>query len=98
MNDLLVLCYHAVSHTWPAALSVTPEALDRQLGQLTRRGYRGARFTDVVLGGRGGAGSWPSRSTTATARSSSRQSRSSTATGSPARSTCPPTGRATRGR
>src|SRR4051794_41979567 len=55
MNDLLVLCYHAVSHTWPAALSVTPEALDRQLGQLTRRGYRGARFTDVVLGraGRG---------------------------------------------
>jgi peptidoglycan/xylan/chitin deacetylase (PgdA/CDA1 family) len=55
MNDLLVLCYHAVSHTWPAALSVTPEALDRQLAQLTRRGYRGARFTDVVLGraGRG---------------------------------------------
>lgn len=48
MSDLLVLCYHAVSATWPAALSVTPEALDRQLGLLSRRGFRGARFTDVI--------------------------------------------------
>ncbi|WP_272474145.1 polysaccharide deacetylase family protein [Baekduia alba] len=48
MSDLLVLCYHAVSPTWPAALSVTPEALDRQLGGLARRGYRGARFTDAL--------------------------------------------------
>jgi peptidoglycan/xylan/chitin deacetylase (PgdA/CDA1 family) len=48
VSDLLVLCYHAVSPTWPAALSVTPEALDAQLGGLARRGYRGARFTDAV--------------------------------------------------
>ncbi|HEU4973478.1 MAG TPA: polysaccharide deacetylase family protein [Baekduia sp.] len=50
MSDLLVLCYHAVSPTWPAALSVTPEALDRQVGGLVRRGYRGARFSDAVAG------------------------------------------------
>jgi peptidoglycan/xylan/chitin deacetylase (PgdA/CDA1 family) len=48
VSDLLVLCYHAVSPTWPAALSVTPEALDRQLRGLARRGYRGATFTDAV--------------------------------------------------
>lgn len=48
MIDVLVLCYHAVSDRWPAALSVTPEALDRQLTFLTRRGYRGRRFTDSI--------------------------------------------------
>lgn len=48
MHDLLVLCYHAVSPRWPAALSVTPDALDRQLGELARRGYRGALFTEAV--------------------------------------------------
>ncbi|MBB4661680.1 polysaccharide deacetylase family protein [Conexibacter arvalis] len=48
MRDLLVLCYHAVSPRWPAALSVTPAALDAQLGELVRRGYRGARFTDAL--------------------------------------------------
>ena len=49
MPDVLVLCYHAVSLSWPAALSVTPEALDAQLGTLAQRGYRGMRFTDAVL-------------------------------------------------
>jgi peptidoglycan/xylan/chitin deacetylase (PgdA/CDA1 family) len=48
MSDRLILCYHAVSPTWPAALSVTPEALDRQLAELARRGYRAARFTDAI--------------------------------------------------
>jgi peptidoglycan/xylan/chitin deacetylase (PgdA/CDA1 family) len=47
-GDLLVLCYHAVSRSWPADLSVTPEALDRQLAELARRGYRGARFSDAL--------------------------------------------------
>jgi peptidoglycan/xylan/chitin deacetylase (PgdA/CDA1 family) len=49
--DLLVLCYHAVSPTWPAPLSVTPAGLRRQLEGLARRGYRSARFTDAVVGG-----------------------------------------------
>jgi peptidoglycan/xylan/chitin deacetylase (PgdA/CDA1 family) len=48
MPDRLILCYHAVSPSWPAALSVTPEALERQLGELARRGYRGARLTDTI--------------------------------------------------
>jgi peptidoglycan/xylan/chitin deacetylase (PgdA/CDA1 family) len=48
MRDLLVLCYHALSPTWPAALSVTPDSFERQLDEISRRGYRGARFTDAV--------------------------------------------------
>jgi len=48
MADVLVLCYHAVSERWPAALSVTPAALDRQLGELVERGYRGAGFTEGI--------------------------------------------------
>jgi peptidoglycan/xylan/chitin deacetylase (PgdA/CDA1 family) len=42
--DLLVLCYHAVSRSWPAALAVTPARLDAQLRWLVRRGYRGVTF------------------------------------------------------
>ena len=48
MSDVLVLCYHAVSPDWDADLSVRPEALDRQLGMLRRRGYRGATFSRAV--------------------------------------------------
>jgi peptidoglycan/xylan/chitin deacetylase (PgdA/CDA1 family) len=48
--DVLVLCYHAVSETWPAALSVTPDALDEQLELVASRGYRGARFTEAATG------------------------------------------------
>jgi len=49
VSEVLVLCYHAVSQAWPAALSVTPEALERQLGYLVRRGWRGATFREAVL-------------------------------------------------
>jgi peptidoglycan/xylan/chitin deacetylase (PgdA/CDA1 family) len=45
----MVLCYHAVSPTWDATLSVTPDALERQLGWLTRRGWHGATFSEAVL-------------------------------------------------
>lgn len=54
MHDLLVLCYHAVSDSWPAALSVTPASLNRQLGELTLRGYRGAGFTEAIMTPRSG--------------------------------------------
>jgi peptidoglycan/xylan/chitin deacetylase (PgdA/CDA1 family) len=47
-EDLLVLCYHAVSPSWHADLSVTPDALERQLSRLVQRGYRGATFADAV--------------------------------------------------
>jgi peptidoglycan/xylan/chitin deacetylase (PgdA/CDA1 family) len=49
MNDVLVLCYHALSDDWPADLCVRPAAFERQLELLVARGYRGARFTDAVL-------------------------------------------------
>jgi peptidoglycan/xylan/chitin deacetylase (PgdA/CDA1 family) len=49
LSDVLVLCYHAVSPTWSAPLSVTPEALASQLGVLVRRGWRGATFRDAVI-------------------------------------------------
>lgn len=48
MSDVLVLCYHAVSRRWDAPLSVTPDRLERQLGSLVRRGFRGATFADAV--------------------------------------------------
>ena len=48
MTDVIVLCYHALSPTWDAALSTTPELFERQLRTLLRRGYRGATFTDAV--------------------------------------------------
>jgi len=50
-NDLLVLCYHAVSPSWPADLSVTPDTLEHQVAELARRGYRGARFSDALSAG-----------------------------------------------
>jgi peptidoglycan/xylan/chitin deacetylase (PgdA/CDA1 family) len=49
MADVLVLCYHAVSPTWRATFSVTPDTLERQLSLLVRRGWQGATFRDAVL-------------------------------------------------
>jgi peptidoglycan/xylan/chitin deacetylase (PgdA/CDA1 family) len=48
VSDTLVLCYHAVSPTWPADLSVTPDALARQLQVLQRQGYTGVTFGAAV--------------------------------------------------
>ncbi|HEX8121467.1 MAG TPA: polysaccharide deacetylase family protein [Solirubrobacteraceae bacterium] len=50
MNDVLVLCYHAVSPTWPAPLSVMPDRFRSQLHTLADRGYRGTTFSDAVTG------------------------------------------------
>lgn len=46
----LVLCYHAVSDSWPDRLSVGPRTLERQLRSLLRRGYRPASADSVVVG------------------------------------------------
>jgi peptidoglycan/xylan/chitin deacetylase (PgdA/CDA1 family) len=48
MDDVLVLCYHGISETWPAATSVKPGDFERQLSELVRRGYRGATFSDAL--------------------------------------------------
>ena len=45
MSDVLVLCYHALSPDWPAALSMPPDAFERQLTHLKDRGYVGATVT-----------------------------------------------------
>lgn len=52
MADTLVLCYHAVSDSWPAPLAVSAGQLRTQLERLVARGYRGATFSEAVAGGR----------------------------------------------
>jgi peptidoglycan/xylan/chitin deacetylase (PgdA/CDA1 family) len=48
MPDVLVLCYHALSDDWPAALSTTPERFREQLELLLARGYRPVTFERAV--------------------------------------------------
>jgi peptidoglycan/xylan/chitin deacetylase (PgdA/CDA1 family) len=48
MANVLVLCYHALSERFPAAMSVTPANFERQLGLLKRAGYRGVTFEEAV--------------------------------------------------
>lgn len=48
MSEVLVLCYHAVSPTWTAGLSVTPEAFERQVSSLVRKGWAPATFAEVA--------------------------------------------------
>jgi peptidoglycan/xylan/chitin deacetylase (PgdA/CDA1 family) len=49
---LLILCYHAVSESWPSPVAVAPRVLDRQLRHLLRRGYR-PRTLSAALRNRG---------------------------------------------
>jgi peptidoglycan/xylan/chitin deacetylase (PgdA/CDA1 family) len=48
VSDVLVLCYHAVSETWPARLSVTPDAFERQIRLLHGRGFRGVTLSRAL--------------------------------------------------
>lgn len=48
--DTLILCYHAISVQWPAALAITPEQIRAQLEWLVRRGYRGVTFSEAMMG------------------------------------------------
>jgi peptidoglycan/xylan/chitin deacetylase (PgdA/CDA1 family) len=48
LSDVLVLCYHALSPAWPAALSIDPGAFERQLSGLAGRGYRGATLRQAI--------------------------------------------------
>ena len=47
--DLLVLCYHGVSRSWPEPVAVDPEKMRRQVVRLLRHGWRPATFSDAVL-------------------------------------------------
>jgi peptidoglycan/xylan/chitin deacetylase (PgdA/CDA1 family) len=49
-DDVLILCYHAVSEDWPSPLAVTPEQFAHQVSYLAERGYRGVTFTEAALG------------------------------------------------
>jgi peptidoglycan/xylan/chitin deacetylase (PgdA/CDA1 family) len=51
--DTLVLCYHALSETWPADLAVAPGRFEEQLEELLGRGYRGVTFGEAVSRGDG---------------------------------------------
>ena len=46
--DVLVLCYHGISETWPAPTAVRPGSFEEQLTMLVRRGYRGATFKEAL--------------------------------------------------
>lgn len=48
MRDVVVLCYHALSERWPAALSTTPARFKEQLECLIARGYRSATFIEAI--------------------------------------------------
>lgn len=48
MSEVLVLCYHGVSDTWRAPTTVAPAALEEQLADLLRRGYRGATLSQAL--------------------------------------------------
>jgi peptidoglycan/xylan/chitin deacetylase (PgdA/CDA1 family) len=46
----LVLCYHAVSDSWPDELAVPRRLLEQHLTSLLRRGYRGVTAGEALAG------------------------------------------------
>jgi peptidoglycan/xylan/chitin deacetylase (PgdA/CDA1 family) len=48
LRDTMVLCYHAISPTWPMSQSLPEEALAAQLDLLLRRGYEPVTFTEAA--------------------------------------------------
>jgi peptidoglycan/xylan/chitin deacetylase (PgdA/CDA1 family) len=48
MREVLVLCYHGVSTSWPAPTAVTPVHLSEHVSTLVRLGYRGATLRDAL--------------------------------------------------
>jgi peptidoglycan/xylan/chitin deacetylase (PgdA/CDA1 family) len=43
----LIICYHAVSSTWPSFLAVSEEVIERHVSLLRRRAYVGLTFADA---------------------------------------------------
>jgi len=48
VNDLLILCYHAVSPSWRTEFAIDPGRLGSQVRFLLRRGYRPATLTAAI--------------------------------------------------
>lgn len=48
LNDLLILCYHGISESWPTEFAVSPRRLERQLSFLLGRGYRPMTLSAAV--------------------------------------------------
>jgi peptidoglycan/xylan/chitin deacetylase (PgdA/CDA1 family) len=46
--ELLVLCYHAVSESWPSPAAISPQRLEAQLRFLLRRGFRPLTLTAAL--------------------------------------------------
>lgn len=46
--DVVVLCYHAISATWPSDMAVRPDALEHQAKVLLARGYEPVTFHQAV--------------------------------------------------
>jgi peptidoglycan/xylan/chitin deacetylase (PgdA/CDA1 family) len=50
MSDVVSLCYHGVSPSWPSTLAVTQQQLYAQVAWFVRRGYRPTTVRDAVRG------------------------------------------------
>jgi peptidoglycan/xylan/chitin deacetylase (PgdA/CDA1 family) len=48
-RDVMVLCYHAVSPSWGADLSVSPTTFEAQVKHLVSQGWQPRTFSDAVL-------------------------------------------------
>jgi peptidoglycan/xylan/chitin deacetylase (PgdA/CDA1 family) len=53
-TDLVILCYHAVSDTWPSVGAIERKALERQVRHLLRRGYRPLTLSAALRADAGG--------------------------------------------
>lgn len=53
-NDLLLLCYHAISTDWESPLTVTPDRLRQHLQRLRARGFEAVTFTEAATERRDG--------------------------------------------
>jgi len=50
VSGAAILCYHAVSPSWPVSLAVTPDGFERQMRWLVDNGWRASAFRDVAAG------------------------------------------------
>ena len=48
MKDLVVLCYHGISESWPAKTAVTPSDFESHMYDLVGRGYAGSTLSDAL--------------------------------------------------